>query len=95
MTGKQIPASDFNAGALDIFSDYVWPDVLREHASRQASFDIPGFEGDIYYKKNRPIEVPKSYEQRHLMRGDVPCYIPTEEAKLALVRHQLAMETRK
>ncbi len=66
MTGKQIPARSF-MGGMDIFSDYVWPDVLKEHAGRQASFDMEGFDGDVYYTKSRPIEI-KSNEALHLAR---------------------------
>lgn len=62
MTGKQMPAHDFNNGGLDIFANYVWPDVLREHATRQLDF-----EGEVWYQKTRPIDIRTS-EQKHLDR---------------------------
>lgn len=69
MTGKQIPAREFNNGALDIFTTYVWPDFQRDHVGRQGSFNIEGFEGDVYYTKSRPIEI-KSNEALHLARKE-------------------------
>lgn len=59
MTGQQMPAHDFNNGGLDIFANYVWPDVMREHATRQLDF-----EGEIWYQKTRPIEIKTSEQQR-------------------------------
>lgn len=67
MAGKQMPAREFTHGALDIFGEYVFEDVIREHCGRQKSFPIEGFEGDIYYTKSRPIKV-KSPEQEFLSR---------------------------
>ena len=61
MTGRQMPANAFNS-ALDIFSDYVFPEVIKEHATRQLDF-----EGEVWYQKTRPIEI-KSNEALHLSR---------------------------
>jgi len=63
MSGQQIPAREFNNGGLDIFTTYVWPDFQRDHVGRQLSFNIEGFEGDVYYTKARPILTP---EKQHL-----------------------------
>lgn len=65
MTGRQIPAREFSNGGLDIFGIYVYPDVVKEHAGAQLSLPIEGFEGDVYYTKNRPIEI-KSPQQEKL-----------------------------
>jgi len=62
ISGEMLPANAFNNGGLDIFSDYVYPEVLKEHCSRQLDFD-----GEIWYKKTRPIEI-KSKEEVHLLR---------------------------
>lgn len=59
--GKQMPASDFTHGALDIFGEYVYPDVLKEHCSRQLDFD-----GEVWYTKNRPVQI-ETPEQEHLV----------------------------
>ena len=61
MGGKQMPANAFNS-ALDIFSDYTYADVLKEHCTRQLDF-----EGEVWYQKTRPIEI-KSNEAIHLAR---------------------------
>lgn len=65
MSGKQIPAREFNNGACDIFSDYVWTDVVKEHCARQASLPIEGFDGDVFYTKSRPILLTP--EKEHLL----------------------------
>lgn len=79
MGGKQIPAHDFNNGGLDVFSTYVWPDVLKEHATRQLDFDR-----EIWYQKTKPIQV-MSPEQEYLLR------VPTkEENRICEIRAELA-----
>lgn len=78
MGGKPIPAHDFNNGGLDIFSNYVYPDVLREHAGRQLDF-----EGEIWYTKSRPIQV-MSPEQEYLLRHPTP-----EEQRIQVIRTEL------
>lgn len=60
MSGKQMPARSFN-GALDIFSDYVWPEVLKEHTTRQLDFDR-----EVWYRKIRPLKPSLTFEQEHL-----------------------------
>ncbi len=59
MSGVQMPASVFSS-ALDIFGEYVYPEVLREHCTRQLDFDR-----EIWYKKTRPIELHTN-EELHL-----------------------------
>lgn len=76
MGGKQMPASSFMHGALDIFSDHAWEDAMHrdkegrpaEHCARQLSFPIEGFYGDVFYTKSRPIEI-KSGETIHLQES--------------------------
>ena len=65
MTGVQMPAREFTHGGLDIFYDYVWNDVKKDHVGRQPGF--PNFLDfdDVWYTKSRPIEI-KSGEQVHL-----------------------------
>lgn len=97
MSGEQIPAHDFNDGGLDIYADYVFPEVLKEHATRQLDFD-----GEVWYTKTRPIEL-KSNEEHHLSRpteskNGVTQYFSvndrtnplTDEQKLAICRAELA-----
>lgn len=60
MAGKQMPARDFTNGALDIFGEYVYPEVLREHCGGQIDF-----QGEIWYTKCRPKPIV-SPEQQHL-----------------------------
>ena len=62
MGGKQMPASSFNS-ALDIYSDYVYPEVLKEHTTRQLDFD-----GEVWYRKVRPLQPSLTFEQEHLAR---------------------------
>ena len=68
MSGKQMPASAFMHGALDIFSSHVWQDVVKEHCGRQLSFPIEGFYSDVFYTKGRPVEI-KSNETLHLQES--------------------------
>lgn len=63
MTGKQMSANDFARGGLDIFGDYVWPEVLKEHCTRQLDFS-----GEVWYQKTRPTPIPLTPEQEHLLR---------------------------
>ena len=59
MSGKQMSASEFNEGALDIFSKYVWEDVKREHCGRQLDL-----EGEVWYTKSRPVKVKTPQQER-------------------------------
>ena len=65
MSGKFMGSSEFNNGGLDIFGVYVFPDVLKEHCTRQ--LPLPNFMDfdTMYYQKTRPIEI-KTVEQQHL-----------------------------
>lgn len=67
MSGKLMGSSEFNNGGLDIFGVYVFPDVLKEHCTRQ--IPLPNFMDfdPIYYQKTRPVEI-KTIEQQHLAR---------------------------
>lgn len=67
ISGELIPAHDFNNGALDVFANYVWSDVAKEHCTRQLDF-----EGEVWYRKTRPIktaEQQKLSEVRELKNG--------------------------
>lgn len=78
--------------------------VLAEEVKSERAVVQKGFDGDLYYRKIHP-SVELTPGQEHLLRADVKPksvlplqtrlqYEPTDEAKLALVRHELAMEMR-
>lgn len=63
LRGEQMPASRFNAGGLDIFSERVWPSVLSEQTTRQLDFNK-----EIWYQKVHPSPMPKTPEEEYLSR---------------------------